>query len=200
MSTKEFRSSDLKRIVAIARPAIIAAFNERRFKFSSGDIEEVNSMMLVKVAQSWDRYDENISATAWFATIAYNSAHTYMTREGKWRCHRASLGVTTKDGEFYEVEYSDREAPRGYHADDAIISEQRTAAIKKAVDRLGPEAGEAIWLQANGYSLPEIVEIKGTGYGATKTMMSRARKQLKENGDICIMYAEIFGRNYNDAA
>lgn len=200
MEKREFRSSDLKRIVAIARPAIIAAFNERGFMFSSEDIEEVTSMMLVRVAQSWDRYDENISASKWFATIAYRCAFTYMTREGNWRCHRTSLGVTSVDGDVYEVEYSDREAPRSYHADAAIISEQRTAAIKKAVDSLGPEAGEAIWLQANGYSLPEIVEIKGTGYGATKTMMSRGRKQLKENGDICIMCAEIFGRDYSTAA
>ena len=144
MEKRDFRSSDLKRIAAIARPAIIAAFNKESFRFSAIDIQEVTSMMLVRVAQSWDRYDENISASKWFATIAFRCAYTYMTREGNWRCHRASLGVTTKDGEFYEVEYSDREAPRSYHADAAIISEQRTAAIKKAVDSLGPEAGEAI--------------------------------------------------------
>ena len=200
MRTKEFKSSDLKRIIAIARPAIIAAFNEKGFKFSSKDIEEVTSDMLVRVAKSWDRYDETISASSWFATIAYRCAYTHMKKEGDWRCHRTSLGVTSKDSEFYEVEYSNREAPRSYHADADIISAQRTAVIKKAVDSLGPEAGEAIWLQANGYSLPEIAEIRGSGYGATKTMMSRGRKQLKENGDICIMYAEIFGRDYSTAA
>lgn len=200
MRTKDFRSSDLKRIVAIARPAIISAFNEKSFPFTGEDIEEVSSSMLVRVAKNWDTYDETISTSSWFSTIARNCAYTYMRQEGNWRKHRAPLGFRSEDGEVFEVEYSDREAPRSYHADADIISSQRTAAIKKAVNNLGPEAGEAIWLQANGYSLPEIVEILGTGYGATKTKMSRARNQLKENGDICIMSAEIFGRDYSKAA
>lgn len=200
MGKRDFRSSDLKRIIAIARPAIFAAFNERDFKFSSEDINEVTSNMLVRVAQSWNRYDETISASKWFATIAHRCAYTYMKREGNWRCHHTSLGVSTKDGVFYEIEYSDREAPRSYRADAGIISAQRTTAIKKATDSLGPEVGEAIWLQANGYSLPEIIEILGTGYGATKTKMSRGRNQLKRKEDICSMCAELLGRDFGHTA
>lgn len=200
MKTIEFTPSDYKRIVAIARSAIIAAFNERSFPFSSDDIEDVSSETLVRVAKNWERYDESISESSWFSTIAYRCACAHMKREGNWRYHHTSLEVTTDDGELYEVKQSDREAPQGYRADDDIISAQRTATIKSAIYSLGAEAGEAIWLQANGYSLSEIVKILGTGYGATKTRMSRGRNQLKGNRSIRFMCAELFGKDSTTAA
>ncbi len=199
MKATEFKPSDYRRIVAIARQAIIAAFNERRFSFSSEDIEDVSSDTLARVVKNWERYDESISESSWFTTIAYRCACAHMKREGKWKYHHTSLEVRTDDGEFYEVKHSDREAPWGYRADDEIISAQKTAAIKSAIYSLGAEAGEAIWLQANGYSLSEIVKILGYGYGATKTRMSRGRKQLKGNRNIHIICAEFFGRDSNTA-
>ncbi len=200
MKATEFKPSDYRRIVAIARQAIIAAFNERRFSFSSADIEDVSSDTLARVVKNWERYDESISESSWFSTIAYRCACVHMKREGNWRYHHTSLEVTTDDGEFYEVRQSDKEAPQGYRADDDIISTQRTAAIKSAIYSLGAEAGEAIWLQANGHSLSEIVEILGSGYGATKTRMSRGRNQLRENRSIRTLCAELFGKDSATAA
>ena len=200
MKATEFKPSDYRRIVAIASQAIITAFNERRFSFSSADIEDVSSDTLARVVKNWERYDESISESSWFSTIAYRCACAHMKREGNWRYHHISLEVTTDDGEFYEVRQSDKEAPQGYRADDDIISTQRTAAIKSAIYSLGAEAGEAIWLQANGHSQSEIVEILGTGYGATKTRMSHGRNQLRENRSIRTLCAELFGKDSATAA
>ena len=112
MKATEFKPSDYRRIVAIARQAIITAFNERRFSFSSADIEDVSSDTLARVVKNWERYDESISESSWFSPIAYRCACAHMKREGNWRYHHTSLEVTTDDGEFYEVRQSDKEALR----------------------------------------------------------------------------------------
>ena len=59
--TNKFRSADLNRIEACIIPAIKACFYRNNFDFSSFDVEEVASRALVRIAKSYDSYDESRS-------------------------------------------------------------------------------------------------------------------------------------------
>ena len=197
---RTLNSDDLKHIISIARPAIIATFKKMGFECYCDDIKEVTSLMLEKVAKSWEKYDESKSTSSWFSVIAIRCAFTYMHSEGSWRQRRYFNDSNAKDDETFGMEGLDRFAPSSYQADYNIISSQNTEVIDKAVHRLDDNCAHAIWLQANGYSLEEIVEILNTGYGATRTKMSRGRKQLKNNRDIRTLCADILGRDFGIAA
>lgn len=74
-NARPFTTADYNRIVSIVRPVIIAKFNN----LSQEDIDEIMSSTLVKIAISWDRYDESISKKSWFEVTAVRCAQKYYT-------------------------------------------------------------------------------------------------------------------------
>ena len=67
-------TSELQRIDAIARRAIIKCFKDSNYKFNHSDVEEVILMTNEKVARYWEQYDEEKSKSAWFSLMAYQCA------------------------------------------------------------------------------------------------------------------------------
>jgi DNA-directed RNA polymerase specialized sigma24 family protein len=174
-------TSELQRIDAIARRAIIKCFKDSNYKFKHSDVEEVILMTNEKVARYWEQYDEEKSKSAWFSLMAYQCACNYMTDETDWTCHHRGMKMTTDDGEVYEVEYADRESPERYQADFQFIVNEELELADKEIDALGERAAQALRLQAIGYSYAEIQDIIGGNANAIKTMVSRGRAQVKKN-------------------
>lgn len=195
MEIKPFDSSCYLRILAIIRPAIVATFQTSNFSYVEYDIDEVSSQTLEKVAKNWHNYDEKFSKLAWFSTIAKNCAYTYISDQSHWKECCATINLTTKDGEFYEIDYANYSSPKSYYADAELISEERVDIITREINALKGKAKHALMLLSQGYSLSEIQSFLGVENGALRTMISRGRKQLANNKNISAICAEVLGRN-----
>ncbi|MBR5300505.1 MAG: RNA polymerase sigma factor [Bacteroidales bacterium] len=195
-----FGSKDLKRIEACVIPAIKSCFNYYGFRHTSSDIEEVVSATLVKVAKSYDRYDESRSKKAWFQTIARHCACSYMSDETSWRCLHSPMVMKKTEDEVYELQYSDIECSESYHADRELNSKENIKTLKHVFDSLGDVQGKALWLQAMGYGNKELAELFGKTEGSLKTAMSRGRSQLKSNEIVLRLADEVLNRSHNKVA
>ena len=200
MGNKKITSTEFKHIVSVVRYAVISTFNKNSYIHDNYDIEEVVSQTLERVTRYWNEYDETVSNSSWFYTIAKNCACSYMTSEGRWRSLHAELKFIDKNGDFYEPELSYEESSASYQADYDLMSNERVAIINRELGKLGSKMGRAIMLQSQGYTLSEIQKLVGMEYGALRTMMSRGRKRLIENKEIKAMCTEFFGRDYSEVA
>lgn len=200
MGNKNFTFAEFNHIVSVARYAAISTFNKNNYIHDNYDIEEVVSQTLERVTRNWDEYDETVSSSSWFYTIAKNCACSYMTLEGRWRNFHAELKFIDKDGDVYEPELYCEESSVSYQADYDLMSNERVAIINRELGKLGDKMGRAIMLQSQGYTLSEIQKLVGMEYGALRTNMSRGRKRLLENKEIKAMYTEFFGRDYSEVA
>jgi DNA-directed RNA polymerase specialized sigma24 family protein len=195
MEIKPFDSSCYLRILAIIRPAIVATFQTSNFSYVEYDIDEVSSQTLEKVAKNWHNYDEKLSKLAWFSTIAKNCAYTYISDQSHWKECCATINLTTKDGELYEMDYANYSSPKSYYADAELISEERVDIITREINALKGKTKHALMFLSQGYSLSEIQSFLGVENGALRTMISRGRKQLANNKNISAICAEVLGRN-----
>ena len=73
------------------------------------------------------------------------------------------------------VDRGEPERPEG-----EVVRHERDAEVRAALDRLQPEARAALLLAAQGFSGHEIAETLRKTDGATRTLMCRARVQLRE--------------------
>lgn len=194
------RSADLLRIQECIVPAIIAQFDYHGFAFTAADVDEVILMTFEDVAKSIHKYDESRSKKAWFQKMARRCACDYMTERTKWRSHYSPMELVTKDGEHYEMEYSDIECASSYHADRALESKENMKVIKGAFDSAGRVAGRALWLQATGYETKEIEDELGKTGGNLRTAMSRGRIILRNNEELTSMADELLGTSYRIGA
>lgn len=195
MEIKPFDSSCYLRILAIIRPAIVATFQTSNFSYVEYDIDEVSSQTLEKVAKNWHNYDEKLSKLAWFSTIAKNCAYTYISDQSHWKECCATINLTTKDGELYEMDYANYSSLKSYYADAELISEERVDIITLEINALKGKTKHALMFLSQGYSLSEIQSFLGVENGALRTMISRGRKQLANNKNISAICAEVLGRN-----
>lgn len=174
-------SSELQRINAISNKAITTCFKSKGFRFNHSDVEEAILMTHEKVARYWDSYDEEVSKSAWFYLLAWQAACDYMTDRTDYVFHHRGIKYITDDGEVYEVEFADRASPERYQPDFQLIVNEKLEAVEKEIDALGEMAGQALRLQAMGYSYAEIEDLLGSNANALKTMVSRGRSRVKKN-------------------
>ena len=192
-NARPFTTADYNRIVSIVRPVIIAKFNN----LSQEDIDEIMSSTLVKIAISWDRYDESISKKSWFEVTAVRCALTYIKKENKYRKKRQLFEYVTNDVETYEIDYKsfalDRQKYYTY-ADSSLYSEENMSYIKRAVGSLNDRERTAIEMDLQGYSADEIQATLGVSYANLRTIKSRGRAKLLQDSTINGMMQEYFGR------
>ena len=72
MGNKKITSTEFKHIVSVVRYAVISTFNKNSYIHDNYDIEEVVSQTLERVTRYWNEYDETVSNSSWFYTIAKN--------------------------------------------------------------------------------------------------------------------------------
>ena len=192
-STRPFTTADYNRIVSIVRPVIITKFNN----LSQEDINEVLSSTLVKIAMSWDRYDESISKKSWFEVTAVRCALTYIKKENKYRKKRQLFEYVTNDGEIYEIDYQSLALDRQQYftyADSSLYSEENMSYVKRAVGTLNDRERTVIEMDLQGYSAEEIQATLGISNANLRTIKSRGRAKLLQDSTINGMMQEYLGR------
>jgi RNA polymerase sigma factor (sigma-70 family) len=196
LTAKEFNRIIEKNV----KPTIVSYFKRRGFNINEYTVDEVVSMFDEKLAKSIDKYDETKSQGAWFSAIARNCAYDYIMKEYLWNRLHQSMNFVDKDGECYEMDFSDYRCSDNERPDNIIASSERLSVIKNATDFLSDEDACTIKLKMKDYSNEEIAEEFGINDGAVRTKICRARKRFKEIPVIAKMYAEIFGDTYIQAA
>ncbi len=195
MSDTKITAVQFNHIVSIARYAATSTFDKNGYNYNNYDIEEVISITLERVARHWHEYDDEVSHSSWFYTIARNCTCSYISTESQWKKFHTELIFVDKGGNFHEPILSCEESSSSCQADDDLISDESITLIKKEVEKLGDRMGRAIMLQSQGYPLSEIQELVGMKYGALRTMMSRGRRLLTENKEIRGMLKEFHGHS-----
>ena len=188
-----FTTADYNRIVTIVRPVIIAKFNN----LSQEDIDEIMSSTPVKIAISWDRYDESISKKSWFEVTAVRCALTYIKKENKYRKKRQLFEYVTNDGESYEIDYQSLAVDGQQYctyADLSLYSKERMSYIKRAVGSLNDKERQIIEMDLHGYSAEEIQTTLEISNANLRTIKSRGRAKLLQDAAIREMMKEYFGR------
>lgn len=196
LTAKEFNRIIEKNV----KPTIVSYFKRRGFNINEYTVDEVVSMFDEKLAKSIDKYDETKSQGAWFSAIARNCAYDYIMKEYFWNRLHQSMNFVDKDGECYEMDFSDYRCSDNERPDNIIASSERLSVIKNATGFLSDEDACTIKLKMKDYSNEEIAEEFGINDGAVRTKICRARKRFKEIPVISKMYAEIFGDTYIQAA
>lgn len=196
LTSKEFNRIVEKNV----KPTIVSYFKRRGFNINEYTVDEVVSMFDEKLAKSIDKYDETKSQGAWFSAIARNCAYDYIMKEYFWNRLHQSMNFVDKDGECYEMDFSDYRCSDNERPDNMLASKERLSVIKNATGFLSDEDACTIKLKMKDYSNEEIAEELGINDGAVRTKICRARKRFKEIPVIAKMYAEIFGDTYIQAA
>jgi RNA polymerase sigma factor (sigma-70 family) len=198
---KSLTAKELNRIIEKnVKPTIVSYFKSREFYINEYTVEEVVCMFIEKLAKSIDKYDETKSQGAWFSAIARNCAYDYIMKEYFWNRLHQSMNFVDKDGECYEMDFSDYRCSDNERPDNIIASSERLSVIKNATGFLSDEDACTIKLKMKDYSNEEIAEEFGINDGAVRTKICRARKRFKELPVIADMCSEIFGDSYNKAA
>lgn len=169
---RTFSASDFNRISAIARQTITKTFDRKGFCYDDFDVDDTISEVFVRILKNWDSYDESISMNKWFCIIAKNCAYSYMKKTYVDRACRGDWDISMigDDSSFLHVD-----------ADAELVSQERIATIKSAIDQLGKKEGRALMLLAQGYSQEEIQNDLGVNNGALRTIISRGRRHLAES-------------------
>lgn len=132
----------------------------------------------VRVYRSAERYQ----ATYSFSTYIYRIAHNLAISELRTRKRRKLFSLPTffsdKDSEEIEVEIEDK---RQQMADDAMIADERRAAVARAIASLPEKYRAALVLcDMEEKSYEEISAVLDLPVGTVKSRINRARNLLKE--------------------
>lgn len=131
------------------------------------DAEDLTMETFAKVFNKLDSYSPTCEFSTWLFTIAKNTTIDY---------------IRTKDrrpSDIIEIEnlplVSDYRTP-----EEELISSEGVGLLEERIERLPTKARRVVKLHVDGYSDEEISEETGLMHGAVRSLLCRARKQLKE--------------------
>lgn len=124
------------------------------------DLVQETFIKLVREARAGRMPDE---VRAWLYKVAANAAISRKRRSATWGRLVPRL-----------LDRGEPERPEG-----EVVRHERDAAVLRVLDRLGPEARAALLMAAQGFSGHEIAEALKKSDGATRTLMCRARVDLR---------------------
>lgn len=202
MKKKILDTVDFKRIREVARKAIVAVFRSKNFVFDDQyDVEEVLSRTFLKVCKHLDQYDERVSRSAWFYTIAQRCALTYVYEAWDRSKHFVPLETACDDGdEGFVMNYADLSSDDTYMADYELLSSEKVGLVQHEITCLNGRACRAFTMLADGYSTEEVQDELDMKNGALRTMLSRGRAKLSESRVIRELYVETYGHEFRDIA
>lgn len=145
-------------------PALLR-FTDRMLS-DRGAAEEVTQEVFVKVISRAHQYDGRAGVASWLFAIAANAC-----RDRRRRDRRAAI---------VPLEAVAEPRARGEGIEASMVSDQRRAAVRKALSELSEEQREALVLaRYHGMPYAEIAQTLGISVGAVKTRIFRAVQTLK---------------------
>lgn len=132
----------------------------------------------IRVYKSADRYQATFSFSTYIYKIAHNLAISELRQRNRRRLVPLPSFFSDKDSEEVEIEIADQ---RQMLADDAMIANERQAAVAKAIASLPEKYRAALVLcDIEERSYEEISAVLDLPVGTVKSRINRARNLLKE--------------------
>ncbi len=165
-------SSELQRFEAVVLPHLDAAYTLARYltrnDHDAQDVVQDASLRALRYFHGF-RGAGSAEGRAWLLAIVRNTAYT-------WQRRRRADTLTT---EFDEERHSESVAER--HPEATVEARSQRAALRRAIDELGPEFREVIVLrELEGLSYKEISDVAGVPVGTVMSRLARARRRLEE--------------------
>lgn len=139
------------------------------------EAEDVAQQVFIRVWKSAPRYEPTAKFTTWLFKITRNLVLNELRRRGR---HRTQSLDGSEDDEHGPIQAADAGAKP---PDVAMLDDEMQVAIQRAIESL-PEAQRlAIVLRRyDEFSYEEIGEIMGLSVSAVKSVLFRARTELRE--------------------
>ena len=132
------------------------------------EAEDLTMETFAKVFNKLDSYSPTCEFSTWLYTIAKNTTIDFMRTKDR------------KPSDIIEIENlplaSDYRTP-----EEELISSEHVGLIEERIEQLPTKARRVVKLHVDGYSDEEISEETGLMHGAVRSLLCRARKQLKES-------------------
>lgn len=139
------------------------------------DAEDIAQQVFIRVWKSAARYEPTAKFTTWLFKITRNLVFNELRR--RKRHPTRSLDATTEDDDR-PLQMPD---PGTKAADTSLLDDEMQAAIQKAIDELPEVQRMAIVLRRyDDIPYEEIGEILGLSVPAVKSVLFRARTELRE--------------------
>jgi RNA polymerase sigma-70 factor, ECF subfamily len=140
---------------------------------SLAEAEDIGQQVFIRVWKSAGRYEPSAKFTTWLMTITRNLVFNEMRRR-----RRAQLVPMENDRSEVAHQYSDDEAPA---PNEVLLDAELQQAIDTAIESLPENQRMAIVLRRyEGMPYEEIAEVLKTSVPAVKSILFRARSELKE--------------------
>ena len=140
---------------------------------SPNDAEDLAQQVFVRVWKSASRWEPSAKLTTWLLTITRNLVFNEVRRRG-----RARTVPLEEPDDRAPREFADRTAAS---PDDVLAAAELETAIDAAIQSLAEQPRMALVLRRyEEMSYDEIAEVLGTTVPAVKSMLFRARTELRE--------------------
>ncbi len=137
------------------------------------DAHDIAQQVFVRVWRSAERYEPSAKFTTWLFTITRNLVFNEMRRRSRKR--EMSLD------EQVEEHHRDHAAPQRHNPDAAAQQTELELAIDRAIQSLPDKQRLAVSLRRyDDMPYEDICEILGMSLSAVKSLLFRARNDLKE--------------------
>lgn len=131
------------------------------------DAEDLTQEVFLKIYQSAEKYTPQAKFTTWLYKIVYNTSFSYLKKRKNFKPLSLEVESTIPD--------------KALSIEEQVIQAETAEGIKKAVDSLPVQQRMAIILkQYDDLSYEEIAEIMKTSVSSVKSLLFRARENLKD--------------------
>ncbi len=138
------------------------------------DAEDIAQQVFVRVWKSAKRYEPQAKFTTWLFTITRN----LVFNESRRRSRKKEVSAEDREENFHQTLVSERHA----EPDSAVLQNELEAAVDAAIQELPEKQRLAVVLRRyEDMPYEEIGVILGLSLSAVKSLLFRARGQLKES-------------------
>ena len=130
--------------------------------------EDLTMEVLEKAVNRIDSFTSDYKLSTWLFTIARNHVIDYKRTQD-------IRPAATVELEKVAMLRTDTPDPL-----QVLISQEETEKIERCIDRLSDKSKTVIRLHIDGYKDEQIAEETGISYTAVRSLLCRARKQIKE--------------------
>lgn len=170
----QVRDGDMKafeRLVELNQRAVIGTV--ARMLNNIDDAHDIAQQVFVRVWRSAERYEPSAKFTTWLFTITRNLVFNEIRRRGRKK--EVSLEEQAED------HHRDHAAPGRHNPDSAVQQSELEDAIDRAIQTLPEKQRLAVSLRRyEDMPYEDICEILGMSLSAVKSLLFRARNELKE--------------------
>ena len=171
MRVREGDAAAFEKLVELHQSAVIGTV--ARMLNNVDDAHDIAQQVFVRVWRSAQRYEPSAKFTTWLFTITRNLVFNEMRR----RSRKREVSMEEQAEEFHR----DHAAPSRANPDTVAQQEELERAIDRAIESLPDKQRLAVSLRRyEDMPYEEICEILGMSLSAVKSLLFRARNDLKE--------------------